>query len=248
MCFRGSDAFALIAVPLVVAAFKTEGAILPTICLCFAGAVVVFAIASHNELSWQRRVAISALATVVDVVMLAYLYKVNLAKELKEQAAPLVAATLPQPVSSNCPIPSGAVALYLGNTVSVITEFPHVVFRAGGEDVFVIERDSAGLLISFRVFDDGGNMVARLERNVFIAINAASHVERPSRSNLIVFDDRDTKVLDVQFLNPQAVKVTGILRYRGADPIVISEKYLGRGGAIVAPACRSGAAADFLFD
>jgi hypothetical protein len=78
-------------------------------------------------------------------------------------------------------------------------------------------------------------------------MNPTSHVERPSRSNLIVFDERGTKVLDVQFLNPQAVKITGLLRYPGIDPVVITEKYLGTGGSISPPACRSGAEVEFSF-
>jgi hypothetical protein len=112
--------------------------------------------------------------------------------------------------------------------------------------VLVIERDSSGVLVSFRVFDDVGNAVARLERNTFKAMNSASHVERPSTSNLTVYDDRNTKVLDVQFLNPQAIKITGILRYPRVDPIVISEKYLGIGGAISPPACTIGREVDFV--
>ena len=102
------------------------------------------------------------------------------------------------------------------------------------------------MLVSFSGFNDVGGAVARLERNTFEAIHSASHVERPSASNLTVYDDRNTKVLDVQFLNPQAIKITGILRYPGVDPIIISEKYLGTGGAISPPACRSGRKVDFL--
>jgi hypothetical protein len=248
MRFRRSDAVALIAVPLVLVAFTVESAVLPIICVCVAGAVIVYAIAGHYELSWQRRVSVCGLAAVLDLAVVSYLYKVNLATELKQQVAPLVAAMLPPPVSSNCPIPKGAVALYLGNTISVITAFPHVVFKVHGADVFVIDRGSSGVLVSFRVFDDVGNAVARLERNTFKAMNSASHVERLSASNLTVYDDRNTKVLDVQFLNPQAIKITGTLRYPGVDPIVISEKYLGIGGAISPPACRSGREADFVRD
>jgi hypothetical protein len=247
MEFRRGDAIALVAIPLVVVAFKAEGAILPTICLCLAGAIVVYAIAGHDELSWQRRVAICGLVTVLDLAVVSYLYKVNLAEERRQQVAPLVAATLPSPVSSNCPIPKGAVALYLGNTVSVVTKFPHVVSRVHGEDVFVLDRDPSGVLVSFRVFDDVGNAVASLELNTFAAMNSASHVERPSASNLIVFDDRNSKVLDVLFLNPQAIKITGTLRYPGVEPIVITEKYLGIGGSISPPTCRSEADVDFLF-
>jgi hypothetical protein len=178
------------------------------------------------------------------VRMVVHLYRVNLAKELKEQAAPLIAATLPSPVSSNCPIPRDAVALYRGNTVSVVTEFPHVIFRVHGEDVLALDPDASGLLISFTAFDDGCNVVGRLNRTVFTAINSASHVERPSASNLAVFDDRDTKVLDVQFLNPQTIKILGILRFPGNDPIVITEKYLGIGGSISPPECRAREDAD----
>src|SRR5437899_12170441 len=107
---RPPDAIALLAVPLVVAAFLTGGVVLPTICLCLAGASVVYVIAGHDELSRRRRIVICVLVIAVDVVMLGYLYKSNLAGELRQQAAPLIAATLPSPVSSNCPIPRGAVA------------------------------------------------------------------------------------------------------------------------------------------
>lgn len=248
MRFKRSDAVALVAIPLVVAAFKVEGAILPTICLCLAAGVIVLTVAGHEELAWNQRVAICSLVIVLDFVAIVCLYRVNLAEELRQQVAPLVAAALPPPVSSNCPIPRGAVALYLGNTVSVITAFPHVVFRVHGEDVFVLDRNSSGLLISFTAFDDQGSVVGRLEGNAFAATNPASHVERPSASNVIVFDDRNSKVLDVQFLNPQAIKVTGILRYPKVEPIVISEKYLGIGGSISPPACRSGAEVEFLFN
>jgi hypothetical protein len=247
MRFRPPDAIALLAVPLLVAAFKAGGAIFSTICLCLSAGIIVMAITRHDELAWQSRGAMCALVVAVDLGMIFYLYRVNLARALKEQSAPLVAATLPRPVSSNCPIPRGAVALYLGNTVSVVTEFPHVVFRVHSEDVFVIDRNSAGLLISFAVFDDRGNVVARLERNRFMAMNSASHVERPNKSNLIMFDGRESKVLGVQFLNPQAIKITGMLRYPGTESIVIGEKYVGIGGSIAPPACKTGTEADFSF-
>jgi len=246
MRFRRSDAIALASLPLAVLAFWAGGVVFPAVCFCMAGAIVVYVIAGHDEVAWKHRIAVCSLVFIVAVGMVVYLYRVNRARALQQQSAPLIAATLPSPVSSNCPIPKGAVALYLGNTVSVVTEFPHVVFRVHGENVLALDRDASGLLISFTAFDDGGNILSRLNRNVFIAISAASYLERPSPSNLIVFDDRDTKVLDVQFLNPQAIKITGILRYPAAEPVVIGEKYLGIEGSILTPACRSGTGADFV--
>ena len=96
MRFGQSDAVALVAVPLVVVAFTVESVILPIICLCLAGTLIVYAIAGHHELSWQRRVAVCGLASVLDLAVASYLYKVNLATALKQQAAPLVAAALPR--------------------------------------------------------------------------------------------------------------------------------------------------------
>jgi len=239
------DAVALLALPLAIAAFTVDNAVFATLCLTFAGAVIVLAIAGHDEVAWKHRLAVCAVVFAADLGALLYLYRAQKAEELRRQVAPLVAAALPEPVSSNCPIPRNAVGLYLGNRISVISEFPHVVFRAHGDDVLRIDRQGPDLVISFRVFTDGGSLVARLDRNTFTATNSAPHVERPDPSDLIVFDDQNTKVLDVQFLNPQALKMTGILRYPGVDPVVISEKYSGQGGAISPPACSTAGSPDF---
>jgi len=248
MRFEQRDALALLAVPMIVAAFKAGNAVFATLCLCLAGTILVFAIARHEELPWQRRFAVGACVFVVDLAALFYLYRVNTARELKEQVAPLIAASLPQPVSSNCPIPRNAVALYLGNRVSVITEFPHVVFRVRGDEALRIDRTSTDLLMTFLVFNDSGVLVARLDKNTFVAKNPTAHVERPDASHLLVFDDRGTQVLDVQFLNPQAIKMTGILRYPGVDPVIIGDKFAGKGGSIMPQACSTGTEPDFESD
>lgn len=248
MHLRPTDTIALVAAPLLITAFAVEGVIFPSFCMILAAAVLVFVIAGHDELPWQWRFGICAVVIPLDLGMVVYLFRVNFARELKAEVAPLVAASLPIPVSSNCPIPSGAVALYLGNRVSVVSEFPHLIFSVRGDDVFVVDRESEGVVISFQVYDDSGNLVARLERNVLTAIAPVAHVQRPTSSNLMVFDDRNSEVLDVQFLNPQAIKVTGIFRYPGVEPIVIGEKYVGVGGVIAPPACSSESGADFLFN
>jgi hypothetical protein len=244
MRFEQRDAVALLAVALIVAAFKVGNALLATLCLCLGGAILVFLLVRHDELPWKHRLAGSALVLVAYLVTLFYLYRVNVAQELREQVAPLVAASLPPPISS-CPIPKNAVGLFLGNRVSVITAFPHVVFKAHGVEALRIDRVSSDLLITLHVFDDGGALVARLDRNTFTTKNSTAHVERPDASHLLVFDDRGTQVLDVQFLNPQAIKMTGILRYPGVDPIVISEKYSGKGGSIMPQSCSTGTEPDF---
>src|SRR5216684_7792998 len=102
MHFEQRDAIALLAVPLIVAAFKAENAVFATLCLSLAAALAIFALARHDELPWKQRFALGALIFVADLATVFYLYRVNAARELREQAAPLVAAAQAQPVSSNC--------------------------------------------------------------------------------------------------------------------------------------------------
>jgi hypothetical protein len=244
MRFEQRDAVALLAVALIVAAFKAGNALLETLCLCLAGAILVFLLVRHEELPWKHRFAGSGLVLVAYLVTLFYLYRANVAQELREQVAPLVAASLPPPISS-CPIPKSAVGLFLGNRVSVITAFPHVVFKAHGVEALRIDRVSSDLLITFRVFNDSGALVARLDRNTFTTKNSAAHLERPDASHLLIFDDGGNQVLDVQFLNPQAIKMTGTLRYPGVDPIVISDKYSGQHGSIMPQSCNAATEPDF---
>ena len=114
MRFSRSDAIALLAVPLVVVAFKVESSAFSTICMSLAGGLIVLAMADHDDFPWNQRAAACGLVVALDLGAIGYLYRVNLLREL---VAPLIAATLPSPVSGNCPVPRGAVALYLGNTV-----------------------------------------------------------------------------------------------------------------------------------
>ena len=96
MHFRQQDAVALLAIPLLVAAFKAGGAAWPTICLSLAGAVIVFAVASHEELSRQRRIATGAVIFAVDLGMVVFLYRVNLAQALNEQVAAACGSRAPE--------------------------------------------------------------------------------------------------------------------------------------------------------
>ena len=107
---------------------------------------------------------------------------------------------IPNPLNK-CPIPENAVALFFGDSVSWADHFPHAVFQVSGKNVFVIDKDvSGGLFLTFRVCDERGDLIARVDRNKFIATNAASHMERSDRHSLTIFDHHDEKVLDVHFL------------------------------------------------
>ena len=85
MRFRRSDAIALLAIPLVVAAFKVESCVFATICMSLAGGLIVLAMADHDDFPWKQRAAACGLVVALDLGAIGYLYRVNLSRELKEQ-------------------------------------------------------------------------------------------------------------------------------------------------------------------
>ena len=73
MRIKPADAIALLALPLVMTALLTGGTVWPTICMMLAGAIIVYAIAGHDELALQQRIAICTAVFAVDLGMMVYL-------------------------------------------------------------------------------------------------------------------------------------------------------------------------------
>lgn len=119
--------------------------------------------------------------------------------------------------------PLNSVVLFLGNAKSVVYSFPHCILLAGGRPVLTISENTNGATVSADFFDKNGNIVASLQNNKF-HINPlnAFNIERPDSSSLIVRDQQNITVLDVRFLNPQAIMLNGVLRTPNGREIIIS--------------------------
>src|SRR6266498_3830242 len=78
MRFTQEDTIALLAVPLVVAAFKANGAVFASICLTLAGATIVLVVVRHGEFFWKQRFVICGFVVAGVLALTAYLYQVNL--------------------------------------------------------------------------------------------------------------------------------------------------------------------------
>jgi hypothetical protein len=120
--------------------------------------------------------------------------------------------------------------LFLGNSVSLPMWFPHTVIKYGAKDILTISTNSSGLTISCELFGENGNIVAMIETNKF-TINPLNYFrrERPDRHTLIIYDQQNVQVLNVRYLNPKAIKITGRIRILNGPTIEIADDHLRQG-------------------
>src|SRR5581483_2676063 len=140
-----------------------------------------------------------------------------------EYAGLLLPDNRPTPDNPCHEIPNDAVAILLGRSAAYASVFPHTVLRIRGDDVLTMNRLGNQMAISAKVFSTDGRIIAEIRDNEF-SINPNNYFrkERPNRHTLRVFDQQNRKVLDVDFINPRAIRFSGIFNYPNR-PFVISE-------------------------
>ena len=110
---------------------------------------------------------------------------------------------------------------------------PFAVLRLNKKDVISLDRNqSGGILVSAKIFDDRGDLIAILEKNKFLVTYAAPHFKQ-TENELIVYDHRDEIALSVHFLNPHAIAVSGSFHYTdGSNEVNSNGERLtfGKGG------------------
>ena len=79
------------------------------------------------------------------------------------------------------------------------------------EELITVRREGDFLHVTGKVLTEDGNMIVGLERNKF-RVNWNQVDRRPERtkSGLTIFDQKDQKVLHLEFLNKHAVRIAGI--------------------------------------
>lgn len=139
----------------------------------------------------------------------------------------LIPATDPSPPTPSCldKMPPDAVAFYLGNNVIFPNEFPFIVLRVGDEDLLIVHKTPEGLALSATVRSPDNKVVAIIIDNEFYKnpLNYFRREARRDRHTLKVYDQENREVLNVRYLNPSAIKVTGIFRTRRFPPVLVSE-------------------------
>ena len=166
-------------------------------------------------------------------------------KAIRAKDGSLIPAGNPMPLT-HCGIPEGSFAVFLGlgdrASVGLVSRFPYVISTVGHEDALVIDRDEEGrLVLTAKVFDERGDLVAKIERNQFTATNAAADLKHPdgTMSSLAIYDHRDQKVLDLYQPNSESIVVRGVFKYGKLRPVIVSDKGIFVGGSWMTRVCNT---------
>jgi hypothetical protein len=120
---------------------------------------------------------------------------------------------------------SDEVLLLLGDFAVSTAASNFVVLRLYGEDLLTISRTNTGISVFANVLNEDGELFAALEGNRFrINQKTTIPITTPDKHSLIVEDVRKKQVLNVRFLNPTTIKITGTFKTReGPHSVVIGE-------------------------
>ncbi len=161
-----------------------------------------------NQEAFDKTMArLTSLAGVIETVKVLSDRSLNKLTEKEGALVPGGSATPPNPCSKK----TAAVYLYLGGVGVFADTLPHTVIRLNQRDILVIDKDHNGnLLVSSEIFDERGDLVARIDKNKFLATPASPRIEK-SISSLRIYEHTDTPLLSVEFLNKDSVRIGGSL-------------------------------------
>jgi hypothetical protein len=153
----------------------------------------------------------------------------------------LVPARLPNPpvpVSCHAPIPENALRVYLGDSLGYFVGPQITVVRVVGQSLLSIEKKDKGMSINAKIYSHDRRIVAEISDNRFqINPNNYFRRERPNKHALVIYDQEGTEVLNVDYLNPNTVQITGRFLYPSRAPVIIEATSLRIGGNIFQQAC-----------
>lgn len=146
-------------------------------------------------------------------------------KELSSLHGWLYPANKPVPPNSCGKLDKDYLMVFLGDFVGASKTFPLTVLEAKGKKRIVLDKREDGLLsVSMDVLGNDERIIARIEKGGFtININNYLKINRRDRSHLQVINQNGEQVLNMEYFNKQAIRITAVLRYPGMAPIIIRE-------------------------
>ncbi len=125
--------------------------------------------------------------------------------------------------------PPDAFFIFLGNSASFTTRFPHTIIRIGSDNILTVDKKEDQISVSARVFSRDGRIVAAIKDNeFFINPNNYFRRERPDPHTLVVYDQMNQKVLDVEYLNSRGVRFLGVFNHPNRRVVISSTEGIFR--------------------
>ena len=116
--------------------------------------------------------------------------------------------------------------VFLGsNAVLLITRAHLTIMQSGGDDLMAVSKETHGLAVSLQVLGQDRTMIAELRKNTF-TINPEHGVRRDPADahHLVVYDKFHHEVLNLSYLNPSAVKISGEFYTPRGTRVLVSDK------------------------
>lgn len=122
-------------------------------------------------------------------------------------------------------VPENTITLLLGDNLAVLTARSdgNYIFSREGEPFLSMAVGENGMLITTTVLDSTNSDIVKIIDNEFKASNErAFNPKQPDEYSLVVRDSEGIEVLNIRFLNPDTMRITGRFHIPGySDPLLI---------------------------
>jgi len=163
-----------------------------------------------------------------------------LRQELQQLKGKLYPANDPMPNHRCGPIEPNDLVIFIGSNTFIAHKFPQTILEIKGKKILAVDKGVDGsVVVSLDVLSRDGRIIARLRDGEFI-INPQNYLDaipRKDRSSLTVTDQNGTQVLDMRYINSQAIKINTVLAYPDMEPLKFNEGGTTWGGLSIKNMC-----------
>jgi hypothetical protein len=126
------------------------------------------------------------------------------------------------PINPPAWLGSEAAAITLGNQGNVARHFPQTIISQGGEPMIVLGKRGSNLWLSAKFFSHDGRIMTEVISNKLVRNPRNTFRMDASDHRVTVIGDDAKPVIDVEFLSPWHINVTGKFHLRGGLPVEFS--------------------------
>lgn len=221
-----------------------------TFILAVLGAVIAIdSFRGRKRICWLTTIVVVGLVSLVAAILAIHWGRQEKTElELNQNESILEPGNLPTPRNpcGQLAMAESSLLVFLGPTATFYNDFPHTIISMGNDDILALDRDEAtgNVVVSvLRIYDETGTLAARiyLSKNVNrVHYTPPARMERPDTSTFVVYDSHDHQVLNLKFLNRQALSIQGIFRHPGTPSILMTPDHLVLGGVEPGNGCIHG--------
>jgi hypothetical protein len=134
----------------------------------------------------------------------------------------------PRPAIDWVKVPEEAFLLIVGDSVMWAHNLPFTLIEQGQEQMFVLNEEAkGGMSVSAKFFNSSGKIIAEIDRNKIHPNPKSFWRTESTEHRLKILDDEAKVVVDLEFLNPNTVKILGDFFIRNGRAFSFHEDGVG---------------------